>query len=394
MLCLYIIIEKRKMVIIMNKNIKTALIYFYFLTIFFVIIGCPNNRGDNKENDIKYGISHPPFGNPDEQAFTKEVADDLGINLIRIDYNWDWIEVGPEGSTTYDWSVLDSRLQFLSDNNLNYLLTINTHGPDWAVSNAALGNHLFTNLIAWKNFCDALFIRYSNQIKKIQFGNEWTSTYWFPGTPEQFVEIFNIFSTSAKTYSPDSSVVLGAFTFEAVQIVACEMERIETFRNFNGVVQTASDIRTWLTTDSDGIQFKYRIEYVLLNANDYDLLDIHLYDDVENWNNSFSGYYQKMSTLIPEKIETTPIIVSEFGGPNPNYESEHEEDTYHADRLTLYLEAINKMDIKEAYYFKLILSAPGSTFHWSSALIKNPLVFIDDYKREGYFVFQSFINSL
>ncbi|NRA12602.1 MAG: hypothetical protein HRT57_11665 [Crocinitomicaceae bacterium] len=46
------------------------------------------------------------------------------------------------------------------------------------------------------------------------------------------------------------------------------------------------------------------------------------------------------------------MIVSEFGGPNINYEPYTQ--TYQADRLFQYIKKIDSLKIEEAYYFKLI----------------------------------------
>lgn len=102
----------------------------------------------------------------------------------------------------------------------------------------------------------------------------------------------------------------------------------------------------------DGQGIKQNIEYVLQHAN-YDILDIHLYDDPENW----PSY---VSVLPKDK----PILVSEFGGPNSEFENT--SSSYQAKRMPDYIDAIEQLPIIEAYYFKLVES--DESYHQDSGL--------------------------
>jgi hypothetical protein len=97
---------------------------------------------------------------------------------------------------------------------------------------------------------------------------------------------------------------------------------------------------------------KQNIDYVFANA-DYDILDIHLYDDPENWPEYLS--------VLPEN---KPILVSEFGGPNSEFECT--DAAYQAVRMEQYIDAVEQLPIIEAYYFKLVES--DSSYHKDSGL--------------------------
>ena len=134
---------------------------------------------------------------------------------------------------------------------------------------------------------------------------------------------------------------------------------VEHFYDINGELLSAED-RDYCTSD-DYLFFKQRFEYVVYNAN-YDLVDLHLYDDVENW----PIYTQAALAYFPTDI---PVIVSEFGGPNLFTEQTY-SDQYQAERLSQYIEVLNEIGVQEAYFFKLVQSDSAHPSHRESGLFE------------------------
>ena len=120
---------------------------------------------------------------------------------------------------------------------------------------------------------------------------------------------------------------------------------------------------------------KNRIDSILTYAY-YDILDIHLYDDVEQWDE----YYLNFTDTI-----TKPVIVSEFGGPNVNIEPYSE--AYQTDRLYLYIDKLDSLNISEAYYFKLV-EGTANAAHIASGLIDDTTL----NEKMAYYLVKSFIS--
>lgn len=118
-----------------------------------------------------------------------------------------------------------------------------------------------------------------------------------------------------------------------------------------------------------------KIDFILQNAL-YDEVDIHLYDDAENW----GIYFQNIQTMVQK-----PIIITEFGGPNVNIEPTTE--AYQSERLELYIRTIDALDVQEAYYFKLV-EGTNNPAHSKSGLINNPEL----TKKANYFTFKALNN--
>ena len=119
-----------------------------------------------------------------------------------------------------------------------------------------------------------------------------------------------------------------------------------------------------------------RIAFVLQNAL-YDEVDIHLYDDAENW----KVYVENFETMINK-----PIIVSEFGGPNVNLEPI--TDPYQSERMEYYIRTLDSLQVEEAYFFKL-LEGSNNPAHSESGLINNPEL----TKKSNFFTFKELNNK-
>ena len=308
--------------------------------------------GEPLEDASKIGISFPPVTQYPEMNFTLPHLQRLAVSKVKYSENWKFRE--PEKGT-YNWAPLDERIAYISDNNLSLMLNILTDAPDWACSEVSnIKNCVFESEDDFRTYISTLLQRHPNKISQIQFGSEWDNIDIYPGTAEDYVRFFNIFHDEVKKHSPDTEVVLGGIS---------KLYPIGVLANLGG--QLTFDKLT-LTDITAVHEYVYglasrkdtvipRVEYVLKNAT-YDAVDLYLYDDYENW-----GKY----TYVMQQKTTRPIIVSEFGGPHPEFEID--TDAYQAEKLFQYLETIKSLPIKDAYYFKLVDNY--SSFHQKSGLI-------------------------
>ncbi len=112
----------------------------------------------------------------------------------------------------------------------------------------------------------------------------------------------------------------------------------------------------------------------------YDVIDIHLYDDPENW----QFYYDAVAKNAPG----VPILVSEFGGPNVL--TEPYTDDYHAQRVQAYLDKIATLQVAEAYYFTLVESPDANEAHVKSGLLTQGPAYLP---KPAYYVVQSWSQA-
>lgn len=345
------------------------------LKILFLLafISCSKDKSSTT-SDIKFnlGISFPPVANDEQREFTAPLLKELNVHTIRIGENWSLREPS-EGQ--FNWSPLDERINWAINNDIKVLLTIQSNGPDWACSTQQNDNScVFNDNGQFKNYIEQLLQRYPNKISKIQFGNEWQSDFWYIGNAEQFVTANNIVYHAIQQYSPQTKFVLGGFTTISLRFLAGCNGLIDQFYDDDGHLYDQAFFNDHCNGST--IQsVKDRIHYVLENAR-YDIVDIHLYDDAENW----AVYYDNFKSMVQK-----PIIITEFGGPNVNIEPKNE--TYQNERLKLYIDAINQMDIEEAYFFKLVEGTKNPA-HIESGLINYPEL----TKKPSYFTFRDINN--
>ena len=312
---------------------------------------------------VKLGIAYPPVQDDEQRAFSLPILQELDVQDIR--FNEEWAFRQPTEGGSFAWSPLDERLAWASANGIQVLLTVSSNGPDWACSEIRNERScVYNNNQDFQNYIEQLLQRYPNQIYRIQFGNEWQSDFWYVGTAQEFVAANNIVSDAIAAYSPMTQQVLGGFTSISLRFLAGCNGFVDSFYDDEG---TFFD-RAFLDANCDDPAFQEvfdRIDYILENAN-FDLLDIHLYDDFENW----SAYYMNIQASLSEKNKgDVPIIVSEFGGPNLNLESS--DESYQAERLGGYIQAVDDLGVASAYFFRLIEGSQNQA-HRLSGLLRTP----------------------
>lgn len=300
------------------------------------------------------GLSFPPVADDEQRAFTAPILNELGVKNIRIGEDWN---LRQPTEAEYNWGPLDKRMAWISENNLNVFLTIQSNGAEWACQSPMNERScVYQDLDAFETYLSLLLTRYPNQIKWIQFGNEWQSEFWFAGSAEQYVMTQNILYQTVKSIEPTIQVVLGGFTTISLRFMAgCGGNEIE-FTNDEGERFDQNNLPE-LCTSQEYEEVLDRITYVLDHAT-YDQVDLHLYDDPEQWG-IYLAHFRTMSHA--------PIIVTEFGGPNVNLEPKNDE--YQAERLEDYIRTLDSLEVQEAFFFKLV-EGTNNPAHETSGLIK------------------------
>jgi len=335
----------------------------FFLLLFVIIPYCCFSQDDTCYSYIELGIGYPPVKNDSQMVITKLYFDTLDVDHLRFDEDWEWRE---PTQGIYNWNSIHSRIGWIIQNNYKLLLTIKPNGPDWACNTQVQNDYacLIEDTVSFKKYLDSLFTRYAEYIDKVQFGNETLSEDFWPGNMEDFVTLNNITYDRLKNISPQTPFVLSGFSSGVLmRYAACHTTEFFTFYYKYWITSQYSEdslcAKTWVQEEAQ------KLEYLLANAH-YDMVDLHLYDDVEIWNYK----YDVIRDLVPDK----PFIVGEFGGPHTYAETDAADETYQADRLYQYIKTLDSLkfnypDTTDVYYFKLIERGNDSTSHGYSGLL-------------------------
>ncbi|PCJ57244.1 MAG: hypothetical protein COA73_11000 [Candidatus Hydrogenedentota bacterium] len=346
------------------------------------------NRNEASSNavvgTVELGLSFPPMADSSQLVFTQQEMTNLGVSLLRFDERWADREPTEDA---YNWAPLDARMQFIANNGYTAMMTIVANGPAWACSGVSNPQSCVnTDNNDFKQYIEDLLQRYPNQLAKIQYGNEWTTPFWYVGSEVEFVVVANILYTAVQTYSPQTEVVLGGISIGGLRLAAAcngylagETLCVEG-TTFN--VDAFQATECGMPANADQLT---RLDYVFQNAN-YDLVDLHLYDDPEYW----SQYVAAVNDLYND-VNPKPIIISEFGGPDLLCETY--SDQYQADRLEVYiLKIANDLNVREAYFFRLVQDASANPIHVESGLMKEvPPGSGTVVQKPAYSVFQTYV---
>ncbi|MFC1672306.1 beta-galactosidase [Planctomycetota bacterium] len=334
------------------KNVRMPLAIAVTIMLFSCVEG--HGKGTLKSN-VHLGMAFPPISREAAREMTAKALKELNIKWLRTEIHWRTIE---EKKGQYNWSGLDAKMKWIADNNLNAVMTIATAAPDWAALEKNEKSAVYRNTDDFRTFVTAVARRYADRIKIVQYGNEWHGVHWFIGTPEQFVEYNNIAYDVFKQHSPTTRFCLGGFATGSLRAMSLYNGKIGSYRH--GITGEIVTREKW---DRAGKKQKkkidqaaQRITHVARNAK-YDMVDIHLYDDPENW----KIYHDMVKELCGNK----KVIVTEFGGPNQKYQK-YDED-FHVKELRKYIEAIDSLDIKIALHFYMV---EGDALHGKSALFR------------------------
>ena len=393
-----------------KKYIFTILIVLILAVGVFVSLSLKplNKSGKNNtidddiilSGDLKLGIANPPK----PQGEIIDVLNDLNVYGIRMN-SPKWADSEKErGEYNFIW--LEQRIDELNENNIKFVSSVGHNVPRWACEEGtievgvSIEEHLVNckvkNTDDFRNFAKAYFSKLGKKIHIVQFTNEWTWTWTRP--VDELIELNNILYDEAKKSNPDLPVSLGSVPIGVVRLMYIYEEGLDRdFDYIDGYIENGKMYNcdgTGVKTTEEKLR-KYveeKIDPVLKNAK-YDMLDLHFYDDSDNWDEYESAWRKHLKKL--GKDENIPIIVTEFGGPHYECEDAKDEELQ-VKRLGEYIEALEKMNVEEAYFFKL---AEGSKIHFESGLYKKKQGTsgqdIYDYvKKPNYDVFKEYANQI
>lgn len=321
------------------------------------------------ETSGDFSMSFAPVTNEEQRELSLKHLNDLNVNKIRFSEKWNLREPS-EGN--FLWRSLDKRIDFKNENKINVLITIEHIIPAWACLDGQ--TPCTANKTAFRTYVENIAKRYTNQINRIQFGNEWDLEE--ESTFVEYTELANIVYDVFKALSPDTKVVLGGVTRSVpIFIELCfkgqKLDLSQMQLKYDSETIQSETYKKFCVDERAVFDTKYIAFKKVLDETKYDIADIHLYDDAENW----AAYIKNFKELI-----TTPLLVSEFGGPDPV--TEIYSDAYQATRVGKYLSVISSQDLVDAYYFKLLDST--ESYHQKSGLIRE----VDLTLKPSYDVFK------
>lgn len=350
------------------------------------------NNDNESHNNLSGNVRTISFG-LNAPFSTKEIVrqvipefNDLGITKNRVWDDWGYREPSIDN---YNWGGTDLRIDSSIDNDISVLLTIKPFGKtdgkiNWYCDKSTIINEnscVFTSEgdEQFKEYLELLTKRYAGKIEKIQFSNEWDSTYHYSGTAQDYVKYANWLYDITKKNSPDTIVVLGSITKAAPNYIAtCELGLLDEYTSLEGDTIKGDELQKQFCERQESVEKFERVKFVFKNAR-YEMADFHVYDDPENWDE----YYTAMRTLTDK-----PLIISEFGGPN-NFDIRFDasDEKYQAEELRKYITKIVDLGVLEAYYFHLVESEESSAPHHKyTGIIK--IVDGKPVKKPNYEVFR------
>jgi hypothetical protein len=338
-----------------------------FLGSALLLIACATEPFDFDAYDyglerLVIGAAFPPLQQEADVSFTIAACKELGIGWIR--YQESWLNREPE-KDGFNWEPMDTRIEMLHRAGIKILLTLG--GQEWpAWLNSSPGRNDESTLYQFREYVAALLLRYAGKIERIQFGNEWNWEIddYMAGDEEAFIAYANIVHEEAYRLSEElrPTIVLGSLNglsylaFDQGLVSRIKIEGREPYQERIAAYSAKPDRA-----------LSKRAENILAKAR-YDMLDIHLYDDYENW----PIYLQALRAVEREvgKPES-PVLVSEFGGPYPvslyGFFGGKPRQSVLARSLVRYVKTLDSMELEEVYFFALAEGGP-ERYHQDSYL--------------------------
>ncbi len=346
---------------------------------------------DPKETILtNFGI-YPTLSSTEGMIYSANITKELGLNISTTSESWEFRQANATAPLV--WNARDRIMnEYAAEANTSIFLRITPWGidsngdPNWYCNTTTAHEWSCVILPEYEDefqiYLDELTQRYTGQMRKIQFGNEWTGSH-FVGDEYDYVKYANWLYNYTKKNSPNTTVVLGSITSNPMKYYThCVLDESDPnyldHIYFKGGNVPEENITQWC----DGFANSFaKFQYALENAQ-YEMVDIHLYDNPDDWDE----YINALRTLTDK-----PILSTEFGGPSPHI-PEKTNETYQAEELRKYINKILELELVEAHFFQL-LEAP-SAYHNNSGLTKvvsqTPLA---AEKKPTFYVYQNRYNT-
>jgi len=148
-----------------------------------VLLSAPGLQAQCGNEQSPYGICvHAPW-NPIIQPLFDEVQA-CGIDWIRIDFLWMWVEPGQD---TWDWSLYDNLVAEARARGLRIFATMQ-HTPSWATSGSEITG-VPNDAADFYDVCYQAASRYVDAIEHWGMWNEPNLDNFWEGTRQQYIDI-------------------------------------------------------------------------------------------------------------------------------------------------------------------------------------------------------------
>lgn len=316
------------------------------------------------------GLSFPPVSNVEQVKLTVGYMKDLNLKQVRLSDNWKHRELS---LNKFNFTTVVSRVKTLRDSGFKVTLTMESDAPSWRCDTSRMNVRgcVFKDTAVFRLYAKEWIRQVKPYVSIVQFGNEWSSSYFYPGSIGSYAVSSKIFCQEANKQSVPCA--LGGHSIGLVRtMVACN-GAIDHYMTDDGYYYTdlvgspidLSDICATPTIKNN----LNSVDSVMRTTN-AQYIDIHLYHDAEDWN-KYVDFFQKRYVGYGKKW-----IISEFGGIGL---FAPQDENSRSIRTKMQLESINRMvNVEASMYFQLYEDTT-STSPYRSYLIDSNLVISPSY---------------
>lgn len=203
---------------------------------------------------------HVPIGlcedYPEETTTIEIIRNDFellkrsGINLLRISFGWDAIEVAKD---QYDWLFWDDFVKMAVDEYKITLIPYICYTPMWNSTGDSVNywNHTPRDYEEFGQFVEDLVKRYKNRIKSWELWNEPDIDAFWSGSVEEYARLLKIGAQAVRRADPDAIVVLGGLAHNTDFTLAL-FKDLDVSRYVN-VVNIHNYFETWSPSPLESI---------------------------------------------------------------------------------------------------------------------------------------------
>ena len=293
--------------------------------------------------------------------------DSLGARSLRINIWWKEIEIS-EGN--YFWNTLDKWVNEANKRNISIMLTVRGYSEFSLYSEEQ-------KISAYKEYLTNLFNRYKNKIYYYQIENELTDKRGWHENLLTYQHILKIAKETLQSIEPDGKIVLAGIASAQTEIICNDSLSLR------------------------GIKLKDQFDRLInLTINYFDIIDLHLYHDVNSIPQRVKFVRNYISELTNGKKD---IWASEIGGPDQRTTSanKYTNKDFQVELINRFLN-IFSVGVKRAFWQGLSISSKQegnftyiplmmewnarpqySAFIFVQSLIKNILSVRVEFDQEG-----------
>ena len=319
----------------------------------------------------KLGLSFPPVSTSDQINLTISYMKDFKAKYVRFSDNWKFREL-TVGS--FNFATVVTRAKTFHDSGYKVMLTMESDGPRWRCDTTQMNERgcVFNDTAVFRLYAREWLRQVSPYVDIAQFGNEWSSFYFYPGSIRNYSISSKIFCQEAA--SRGVPCALGGLSIGLVRAITACYGGIDHYLNDSG--QYYTDLPGSPVDLSDTCATVYASTTLnstdsVIRVTNAQYIDLHLYHDAEDWNTYIEFFQNRFAAY------NKSWLISEFGGI---YRFFSQEEMSRAKRTRMQLNALDRSsNIEAAMYFQLFEdTASASPFR--SYLIDSNLVVSPSYR--------------